>query len=190
MPTRQNWLLGDVFSCNQTSHHPFDFIDCRYKPLGAPTTWRKQYLRQPLVFHETKQPHYIWQFLRSIYRLKHSPHIGFHQLRDYLILLGFKEGILNHWSLFVFINDGIANYFLVYIDDIVITSSSLEFITKVIQYLWKEFLIRDLGSLRYFLGIHVSRVVWYFSNSTPIHSKFITWRKLCKSQVYDNPNRT
>lgn len=37
------------------------------------------------------------------------------------------------------------------------TLSSLDFITQIIDSLEKEFSIKDLGTLRYFLGIHVSR---------------------------------
>ena len=44
-----------------------------------------------------------------------------------------------------------------YLDDIVITSKNLEEIGELKPYLAKEFKIKDLDSLRYFLWIEVAR---------------------------------
>lgn len=47
-------------------------------------------------------------------------------------------------------------YFLVYVDDIILTSSSNEFSSTVIAKLVTEFALKDLGPLSFFLGIHVT----------------------------------
>lgn len=47
-------------------------------------------------------------------------------------------------------------YFLVYIDDIVLTSSLDTFVATVIEKLGAEFALKDLGALSYFLGIHLT----------------------------------
>lgn len=44
-----------------------------------------------------------------------------------------------------------------YVDDMIITSSSLEKMEKLQNYLAKDFKINYLGTLKYFLGIEVSR---------------------------------
>lgn len=67
-----------------------------------------------------------------MYSLRESPRDWFHRLRDYLIKIEFKEGIVDP-LLFVFLKDGISTYFLIYVNDIVITSSSSDFITEVVQ---------------------------------------------------------
>lgn len=59
-------------------------------------------------------------------------------------------------SLFIFSNKGTTAYFLVYVDDIVITSFSDKFISTVIAKLGKEFVLKDLGALSFFLGIHLT----------------------------------
>ena len=46
---------------------------------------------------------------------------------------------------------------LVYVDDIVLTGDDLQFIQQTKHRLSKEFEMKDLGYLRYFLGIEVAR---------------------------------
>lgn len=49
-----------------------------------------------------------------------------------------------------------TTYFLVYVDDVILIASPMEFISNMITNLAKEFAIKDLGALHYFLGIHVT----------------------------------
>ena len=46
-------------------------------------------------------------------------------------------------------------YILIYIDDIIIISSSSMAIMKLLTQLWEDFAVKDLGTLSYFLGIEV-----------------------------------
>ncbi|GKB26500.1 ribonuclease H-like domain-containing protein, partial [Tanacetum coccineum] len=48
-------------------------------------------------------------------------------------------------------------YFLLYVDDIVLTASSQDLLQQIICSLHQEFSMTDLGSLNYFLGISVTR---------------------------------
>lgn len=59
--------------------------------------------------------------------------------------------------IFIYRNASVTTYLLVYVDDIVLTSSSKENIKSVIGRLASEFSIKDLEDLTYFLGIHVTR---------------------------------
>jgi hypothetical protein len=47
---------------------------------------------------------------------------------------------------------------LVYVDDIIVVSSSTEAITLLLKSLEKEFALKDLGELHYFLGIEVNKI--------------------------------
>jgi hypothetical protein len=49
-------------------------------------------------------------------------------------------------------------YLLVYVDDIVVASLSSQAVTALLQDLGNEFALKDLGALRYFLGIEVSQL--------------------------------
>jgi len=46
---------------------------------------------------------------------------------------------------------------LVYVDDIVITGTSLQAITRVTDLLASKFSLKDLGELSYFLGMEATR---------------------------------
>jgi histone deacetylase 1/2 len=49
-------------------------------------------------------------------------------------------------------------YFLIYVDDIIVISSSAAAIDRLLLQLRRDFAIKDLGALSYFLGIEVHRV--------------------------------
>ena len=59
-------------------------------------------------------------------------------------------------SLFVYTNKSIRVYFLVYVDDLLITGNSINLIGHIITALSHKFSIKDLGLLNFLLGIEVS----------------------------------
>ena len=48
-------------------------------------------------------------------------------------------------------------YLIVYVDDIVITGSDQDGIQKLKQHLFSHFKTKDLGKLKYFVGIEVAQ---------------------------------
>lgn len=46
---------------------------------------------------------------------------------------------------------------LIYVDDIIVTSSNSVVIGKLLEQLHQQFALKDFGELAYFLGIHVTR---------------------------------
>jgi hypothetical protein len=48
-------------------------------------------------------------------------------------------------------------YLLLYVDDIILTASSITLLNHLINQLWSEFAMTDLGSLQHFLGVSVQR---------------------------------
>jgi hypothetical protein len=47
---------------------------------------------------------------------------------------------------------------LVYVDDIIVVSSSSEGTSALLRDLEKDFALKDLGELHYFLGIEVTKI--------------------------------
>ena len=60
-------------------------------------------------------------------------------------------------TLFLKKHHGKATTLLVYVDDMVVTGNDLEERKALQSYFSKEFEMKDLGSLKYFLGIEDSR---------------------------------
>jgi hypothetical protein len=59
--------------------------------------------------------------------------------------------------LFFYSDDKCTIYILVYVDDIIVVSSSAKFTNALVRKLGHEFALKDLGDLHYFLGIEVTR---------------------------------
>jgi hypothetical protein len=49
-------------------------------------------------------------------------------------------------------------FMLIYVDDIIVSSSSQDATDALLQALSKEFALKDLGQLHYFLGLEVHSV--------------------------------
>lgn len=93
---------------------------------------------------------------KSLYGLKQAPRCWFAKLSQALKAYGFNQSV-SDYSLFAYIRDGVSVYVLVYVDDLVITGSSPKAISDFKAYLGSCFHMKDLGILKYFLGIEVAR---------------------------------
>ncbi|CAM8880588.1 unnamed protein product [Rhodiola kirilowii] len=85
-----------------------------------------------------------------------APRQWFSKFADALSSYGFLQSPNDH-SLFTFDHNGDFLILLVYVDDVVLTGTSTSQIDKVKAYIHAEFQIKDLGYLKYFLGIEVAR---------------------------------
>ena len=59
-------------------------------------------------------------------------------------------------SLFIFDKHGVQIYMLVYMDDIVIAGSTTAVVDGMVKSLADSFPVKDLGTLKYFLGLEAS----------------------------------
>ena len=95
--------------------------------------------------------------MMSIYtliRLKQAPRQWNHKLSEALFEAGFEQSKNVH-SLFIKNKGSSVLYLLVYVDDLVLTGNSVEEIENFKVFLKNKFKIKDLGELKYFLGIEV-----------------------------------
>lgn len=70
--------------------------------------------------------------------------------------MGFHHN-LTDTSLFIYHHGADTTYLLLYVDDIVLNTSSTSLLESIISHLRCEFSMTDLGALNYFLGILVTR---------------------------------
>ena len=113
------------------------------------------YMKQPPGFVDPTLPHYVCKLDKSLYGLKQAPRAWFARLSAKLHDLGF-HGSKADTSLFYFRQGGVTIYFLVYVDDIIVVSSSTLAMDKLLVQLRDAFALKDLGPLHYFLGIEVT----------------------------------
>ncbi|KAJ0936639.1 putative RNA-directed DNA polymerase [Helianthus annuus] len=111
-------------------------------------------MQQPPGFTNTEFPNHICKLRKSLYGLKQAPRAWYTELTTFLLAFGFKKSVCDA-SLFIYQQHSITCYFLVYVDDIVLTGNSDSFLTHFIKILGNRFSIKDLGSLHHFLGIEV-----------------------------------
>ena len=67
------------------------------------------------------------------------------------------QSTLDHSVFYHHTSSGQCIYLIVYVDDIVITSSDQDGIRKLKQHLFRHFQTTDLGKLKFFLGIEIAQ---------------------------------
>jgi Reverse transcriptase (RNA-dependent DNA polymerase) len=92
---------------------------------------------------------------KFIYGLKQSPRAWYDKLSHSLLSHNFVKSSADS-SIFVQHSGDIIIIILVYVDDIIITENNEKKIKNVKNYLKNEFDIKDLGKLKYFLGIEIA----------------------------------
>ncbi|XP_021995840.1 uncharacterized mitochondrial protein AtMg00810-like [Helianthus annuus] len=111
-------------------------------------------MEQPPGFANSKHPDYVCKLNRALYGLKQAPRAWFQRISSFLISYGFTCSRADP-SLFVFTQGESLMYLLVYVDDLILTGNNSSLLTVFINRLHQEFVIKDLGSLNYFLGLEV-----------------------------------
>ncbi|KAG9444821.1 hypothetical protein H6P81_016161 [Aristolochia fimbriata] len=104
---------------------------------------------------EETHPDTFCRLHKSLYELKQSPRAWYQRLTSYLIDLGFALSKVDS-SLLVRYTSTATIFVLIYINDIIIIGSSAKDIACLVANLQREFSIKDLGALYYFLGIEVT----------------------------------
>ncbi len=112
------------------------------------------YMSQPPGYNHPQYPNHICKLRKAIYGLKQAPRAWFSRLSNRLLALGF-HGSKSDSSLFIYRTGQIPIYVLIYVDDIIITSSSSVAIDNLLSSLQADFAVKDLGSLKFFLGVEV-----------------------------------
>jgi Reverse transcriptase (RNA-dependent DNA polymerase) len=98
----------------------------------------------------------VCRLKKAIYGLKQSPRAWYGKLSSALTKIGYKKSEADS-SMFTLISDKGCVIILIYVDDLVITGSDQQGIAALKTHLKNEFDIKDLGYLRYFLGIEIAR---------------------------------
>ena len=114
------------------------------------------YACQPSGFTDPNFPDKVCRLNKSLYGLKQAPRAWFQRFATYIASIGFI-GSKSDSSLFIYRRGADMAYLLLYVDDIILTTSSSTLLHSLIASLRTKFSMTDMGDLHYFLGISVKR---------------------------------
>lgn len=135
----QNWPL-----------HQFDVTNAFLH--GELKKEEKVYMEIPPGYAEEFGPGQVCRLKKTLYGLKQSPRVWFGRFSQVMQKYGYKQSNTDH-TLFLKQSDGKVTCLLIYVDDMIITGNDTAEIEKLRSNLFQEFQMKDLGALKYFLGI-------------------------------------
>jgi len=91
-------------------------------------------MSQPPGFKDPKKPTHICKLRKAIYGLKQAPLAWYNELSSFLLANLFVNS-KNDSSLFIYSHGGVQAYFLVHMDDLIITGSDKKFVSDFITAL-------------------------------------------------------
>ncbi|QHO14032.1 Retrovirus-related Pol polyprotein [Arachis hypogaea] len=116
------------------------------------------YMEQPPGFvAQGESSGLVCHLRRSLYGLKQSPRAWFGRFSAVISKFGMIQSEADHSVFFRHSSSMTSIYLVVYVDDIVITGDDHEGITQLKQHLFDHFQTKDMGKLKYFLGIEVAQ---------------------------------
>ncbi|KAJ4797516.1 Retroelement pol polyprotein-like [Rhynchospora pubera] len=113
------------------------------------------YMRLPPGF-ASNNPGKVCRLQKSLYGLRQAPRMWFSKLTEALCEYGFSQSRADY-SLFVQNKGTVTLTVLVYVDDLIIAGNDKATIDQFKDYLGVKFHMKDLGPLKYFLGIEIAR---------------------------------
>ena len=133
------------------------------------------------------QPHQVCKLRRALYGLKQAPRAWFEKFSSAILSFGFQQS--SHDSaLFIRKSSQGLVLLLLYVDDMIITGSDTIGIHDIKTHLGTCFEMKDLGPLRYFLGIEVnSSSSGYSLSQVKYASDLISRAGLIDNKAVDTP---
>lgn len=111
----------------------------------------------PLPGFEGKYKSKICRLRKPLYGLKQSPSAWFERFTQFVKKQGYVQGQADRTMFIRHPVEGKIIVLIVYVDDIILTGDDVVKIKNLKEPLASKFEIKDLGPLKYFLGMEVAR---------------------------------
>lgn len=115
------------------------------------------YMSLPPGFEKGLGPHKVCRLKKSLYGLKQSPRAEFERFGKAVKNCGYYQSQADHTMFYKHSTEGKVAILMVYVDDIVLTGDDIAELERLKKKLAATFDIKDLGTLKYFLGMEFSR---------------------------------
>ncbi|XP_074318806.1 uncharacterized protein LOC141655637 [Silene latifolia] len=114
------------------------------------------YMHQPPGLRDRTHPDHVCLLKKSLYGLKQAPRAWYQRFATYVSTIGFIHSKSDN-SLFIYQNGADMAYLLLYVDDIILTTSTPKLRDDIMALLRTEFAMTDLGHINFFLGVSAVR---------------------------------
>ncbi|CAI7779940.1 unnamed protein product [Closterium sp. NIES-54] len=112
------------------------------------------YMYQPNYYNDRTGR--VCKLLKSLYGLKQSPLLWYKALNDVLVNAGWKKSQVVEAMSFKLARDGVAYCVLVYVDDLLATSSSTVMLKELLEV---AFELREILAVERYLGLEIVRFI-------------------------------
>ncbi|CAI7855374.1 unnamed protein product [Closterium sp. NIES-54] len=147
------WVLLHVTAQRDYELHSLDFSTAFLQGSLHEEIW----LRRPPGFTGSFPAGTQWSLRRPVYGLRQAPREWHDTLRTTLAALGFAPSTADP-SLFLRTDTSLPSFYvLVYVDDLVFATADTEALALVKSKLQKRHTCTDLGELRSYLGLQITR---------------------------------
>jgi hypothetical protein len=109
--------------------------------------------QQPKGFEVHDRASYVYRLKKALYGLKQGPRARYSRIDNYLQCIGFIKSDADP-NLYLLMKDSNILIIVLYVDDLFLTGAKT-LIAACKQNLAKEFEMKDLGLMHYFLGLEI-----------------------------------
>lgn len=149
----QDWYVMQMDVTNAFLHGELDEIVYMKLPKGYTGLGSRISLNQGEKFADAGL---VCRLKKSLYGLRQAPRNWFSKLSSTLKDLAFTQS-LSDYSMFTHHSDSSITLVLVYVDDLLLAGSDLVKINHLKAMLSTTFNMKDLGDVKYFLGLEIDR---------------------------------
>ena len=111
------------------------------------------YIEQPKGFKIFNSESHVCRLIRALYGLKQAPHAWYTRIDSYFTRLGFTKSEVDA-NLYQIVVEGKLLIIILYVNDLILNGDE-QLIHSCKEDLSREFEMKDMGLLHYFLGLEI-----------------------------------